>query len=91
LQGLHAFFAAHGLQGLHAFFAAHGLQGLHAFFAAHGLQGLHAAASWIISPLLTPVACASGSTLIAPTPVSAATLRALTVFLNIFSSPEFLM
>jgi hypothetical protein len=41
LQGLQAFFAAHGLQGLQAFFTAHGLQGLQAFFTAQGLHGLH--------------------------------------------------
>jgi hypothetical protein len=85
LQGLHAFFAAHGLHGLQAFFAAHGLHGLQPlFFAAHGLHGLHAA-SWI--KVSWPAAlAASGRTLSAPAPASAAMLRAVIVFFNIYSS-----
>ena len=84
-HGLHGFFAAHGLQGLQGFFAAHGLHGLHAFFlAAQGLQGLHAASSMISEFVVVDAACASGNTLMAPTPVRAATLTALIVFLNMW-------
>jgi hypothetical protein len=94
------FLAAHGLQGLQPFLAAHGLQGLQAaaffFLAAQGLHGLHAPqpflaehglqlASSIISEVDEPdAACASGRTLIAPTPVRAAMLTALMVFLNMW-------
>jgi len=81
LHGLQAFLAAQGLQGLQAFFAAHGLHGLQAFFAAHGLQ---AAASSMILVGVPDAAWASGRTLMAPTPVRAATLTALIVFLNIW-------
>jgi hypothetical protein len=85
LQGLQAFLlAAQGLQGLQAFLlAAQGLQGLQPFFlAAHGLHGLQAASS-MISCDVADFATASGSTLIAPAPASAATPIAVTVFFNI--------
>jgi len=85
LQGLQAFLAAHGLHGLQAFLAAQGLQGLQAFLAAQGLQGLQLAASSTIPDAGMPdAAWASGNTLMAPTPVRAATLMALIVFLNIW-------
>ncbi|NQU59844.1 MAG: hypothetical protein HQ512_01830 [Rhodospirillales bacterium] len=87
LQGLQLcfFFAAQGLQGLQPpFFAAHGLQGLQPpFFAAQGLHGLQAASS-MISWDVADLATASGRTLMAPTPVRAATPIAVTVFFNIF-------
>ncbi|NQW01908.1 MAG: hypothetical protein HQ483_19540 [Rhodospirillales bacterium] len=79
LQGLHAFLAAQGLHGLHAFLAAQGLHGLHAFLAAQGLQ----AATSIMPDRSGAAAWAVGNTLMAPTPVSAATPTYAIVFLII--------
>jgi hypothetical protein len=91
LQGLCLYPGPQGLaaQGLHGFimwplcFAAHGFapQG----FAAQGLHGL--AAICMESTLVMLLAAASGRTFKAPTPVSAAILTAVIVFL-IMSVPS---